>query len=344
MKNQHVLTAVLLLLLVAGAAAAAIVLNHGTSEPAPGDPAAGLASSSEAAEAEAPLRIAVTVDDLPVAQPSWHTTAQMRQITGALLATLGRHGIKATGFVNEVKLEVDGRVDQARVDLLRQWLDAGQELGNHGYAHLDLHRVEPDIWMADILRGERTIRPLLEAAGGHLRWFRHPYLHVGRSLEVQQQTAAFLSEHGYTVAPVSIDNSEWVYGAAYADAFNTGDADQMQRLGTDYVRYMLDVVAYYQAQSKAILHRPLAHILLIHAYALNADHLDHLLNELEHRGARWITLADALEDPAYTRPIDGFTGMGGITWLHRWALTEGLDHSIFVGEPEVPDWVRELGR
>ncbi len=53
--------------------------------------------------------MAVTVDDLPVAQPSWHTSEQMDRITTDLLATFSEHGVPAVGFVNEGKLEVDGR-------------------------------------------------------------------------------------------------------------------------------------------------------------------------------------------------------------------------------------------
>jgi peptidoglycan/xylan/chitin deacetylase (PgdA/CDA1 family) len=194
--------------------------------------------------------------------------------------------------------------------------------------------------MADVVRGERTAKPLVEAAGGRWRWFRHPYLHVGRSVEVQQETAAFLAARGYTVAPVTVDNSEWVYGRAYAAAMNAGDRELMAKLGADYQRYMLEVVDFYEGQAGAIVGRPIPQVLLIHAYALNADHLGALLAALERREYRWITLEEALADPVFRQPIDGYTGAGGITWLHRWAITEGLDREIFEGEPEVPEWVR----
>lgn len=286
--------------------------------------------------------MAVTIDDLPVTPPGRHTTAQQEEITRRLLAVLAEHGVPAVGFVNESKLEVDGAVDPRRVELLERWLEAGHELGNHGYDHLDLHRVDPDAWTADVLRGERVIRPLVEGRGRELRWFRHPFLHTGRSVEVQRETTRFLAEHGYRVAPVTVDNGEWIYGGAYADAWNRGDEAAMDRLGRDYVRYMLEVVEFYEAQSREIVGELLPQALLIHAYALNADWLDPLLDALESRGYRWIPLAEATEHPAYDRPVHGYTGPGGITWLHRWALTEGRDPAIFRGEPEVPSWVGEL--
>jgi peptidoglycan/xylan/chitin deacetylase (PgdA/CDA1 family) len=287
--------------------------------------------------------MAITVDDLPVAPPSRHDLEQQRAITAKLLEVLAAHRVPAIGFVNEAKLEVDGVVDPARVGLLEQWLDRGLELGNHGHSHLSLHRVDPEEWLADVKKGERVSRPLVEARGGNLGWFRHPFLHAGRSAEVQAHTAAELGRMGYRVAPVSIDNSEWVYGAVYADAWNRGDRELMQRIGEDYVRYMLDVVAYYEGQAARIVgDEAFPQILLIHAYALNADWLGTLLERLEARGYRWIPLAEAMQHPAYQRPIDGFAGAGGITWLHRWAITSDMDRSIFAGEPEVPEWIEAL--
>lgn len=288
-------------------------------------------------------RMAVTIDDLPVAPGNRHDLAQQRQITTKLLEVLASHRVPAIGFVNEGKLEVDGVVDPARVALLEQWLDRGFELGNHGHSHLSLHRVEPEVWLADVQKGERVTRPLVEGRGGKLTWFRHPYLQAGRTPEIQKHTHAELGRMGYRVAPVSVDNSEWVYGFVYAEAWNRGDRELMRRIGEDYVRYMLDVVAYYERQAELIVGpEPFPQILLIHAYALNADWLGTLLERLEARGYGWIPLAEAMEHQAYQRPIDGFTGAGGITWLHRWAITADMDRSIFAGEPEVPGWIEAL--
>jgi len=286
--------------------------------------------------------MAITVDDLPVSQPSWHTDLQMDQITTDLLATFKMHGALAVGFVNEGKLEVEGEIDPFRIRILQRWLNAGLELGNHGYAHLDLHRVPPEEWMADVVRGEPEVQKLLEASGARLRYFRHPFLHAGMSVEIQTETVEFLSSRGYTVAPVTIDNSEWVYGRAYSHAYNAEDEALKERIGRDYVRYMLEVVGYYEGQSQAIVGRAIPQVLLVHAYALNADWLDEILTALENQGYRWISLEQALEDPVYDRAIDGWTGRGGITWLHRWAITEDLDRSIFKGEPGVPEWVESI--
>jgi peptidoglycan/xylan/chitin deacetylase (PgdA/CDA1 family) len=229
------------------------------------------------------------------------------------------------------------------VALLEAWLDRGLELGNHGHSHLDLHGVEPGTWTADVLRGERVTRPLSASRGVPFRWFRHPFLHTGMSVEVQRSTAAFLRQHGYAIAPVTIDNGEYIYGGAYTAARARADSVAMERIGRDYVRYMLDVVDYYEGQASVIVGDPsFPQVLLIHAYALNADWLGVLLDALAQRGWRWASLDEALDHPAYRRPVHGWTGRGGITWLHRWAITADMDRSVFRGEPEVPAWVVAL--
>ncbi|MBV8518050.1 MAG: polysaccharide deacetylase family protein [Acidobacteria bacterium] len=241
-----------------------------------------------AAPAAESRRIAVTLDDLPLAQIDRYSAEQQEDLTRRVLATLQKHQVKAVAFVNESKLEVDGKVDARRLHLLDEWLAAGQELGNHGYAHLDLHTVDPDLWLADVLRGERQIKPLAAAHGSSVRWFRHPFLHLGRSPEIQQRTAAFLAEHGYRIAPVTIDNEEWIYAAAYADASARGDRLRTASLGEDYVRYMLTMIDFYEAQSRAIAGELIPQTLLIHANELNADWLDALLTALEGRGYQWV--------------------------------------------------------
>jgi hypothetical protein len=85
----------------------------------------------------------------------------------------------------------------------------------------------------------------------------------------------------------------------------------------------------------------LPQILLLHANRLNAMCLDRLFAMMQRRGYRYITLEQAMRDPAYARG-DIYTGPAGITWLHRWALTDGRDRSIFAGEPDVPAFISEV--
>ena len=291
-------------------------------------------------------RIAVTIDDLPWQRMAQTPADALAARHGGLMEQLRRAEAPVVGFVNEGKLEEAGRLQPARVAMLRDWLDAGAELGNHTFGHLDLHAVGLDAYHADILRGERVLRPLLAERGVAPRWFRHPYLRAGRTPEDKAAIEAFLARHGYRVAPVTVDNGEWVWAFAYANVMNApGDeaerAQTLRRLERGYVPYMLNKLDYYEAQSLALLAYNLPHVWLMHANELNAATFPELVAAARRRGYRFITLDEALRDPAYARE-DGYTGRYGPSWLHRWAMAEQRPKSFYAGEPVVPRWVLDL--
>jgi peptidoglycan/xylan/chitin deacetylase (PgdA/CDA1 family) len=94
--------------------------------------------------ADAPMpdrRIAVTIDDLPWQRIDRTAVADLASRHGQLMDALRAAAVPVVGFVNEDKLEVAGEVQPARVAMLRDWLDAGFDLGNHTYGHVDLHAV-----------------------------------------------------------------------------------------------------------------------------------------------------------------------------------------------------------
>lgn len=285
--------------------------------------------------------LAVTVDDLVGVQVQGSDLAGLRAMTGALLGKLRAADVPAVGFVNMAKTLVDGRPSPERVALLGDWLDAGMELGNHTFSHADLHLVSPEVFEANVVRGEEGLKALVEARGGRLRYFRHPCLHTGRSLDVRERVNAFLASRGYTIAPVTVDNGEWIYASAYRCLLDLGDLGTARRLREDYLDYMLRKVVYFEDQSRKLFGREVPQVLLVHANALNAHCIDQILAGLRERGYAFVPLADAIADPAYASP-DTFTGRGGISWLHRWALSRGCKRDFFGDEPEVPRWVCEI--
>jgi peptidoglycan/xylan/chitin deacetylase (PgdA/CDA1 family) len=289
-------------------------------------------------------RMAVTMDDLPTVNVADDTDEGRLQVTRDLLSAFADLDIPVIGFVNETQLDDDsGMQIDSRVALLRMWLEAGFELGNHAYSHPDLHEIPLEAFKDDVLRGETVTRGLLEESGRSPRYFRHPYLHTGRSLEIKREFEGFLDDHGYRVAPVTIDNSEWIFARAYVLALRAGDDEMADRIGRDYVDYMLEMVAFYEDQSAQLFGRNISQVLLVHANKLNADWFGELGSRLRESGYAFISLDDALEDPAY-RSADTYTGPGGITWIHRWAITREVDPAMFRGEPQSPEYVLELTR
>jgi peptidoglycan/xylan/chitin deacetylase (PgdA/CDA1 family) len=283
----------------------------------------------------------VTFDDLPATSAGAvaNDVASLEDLTRRLLSAVRKYTIPAVGFVNEGKLFVNradpGDVDR-RVGLLRMWLDAGVELGNHTYSHRDLNTIPLDEFQADVLRGGVVTRGLLAAQGRKLRYFRHPFLHVGAELRKRRAFEAYLASHGYTVAPVTMDNDDFVYAAAYADALRRGDTAVAARIADDYLRYMEEVFSFFEGVSQRVLGREIAQILIVHANSLNADRFGAVAEALGRRGYRFIPLAQALEDPAYRLP-DEFVGAPSNSWFNHWEVTAGRPP---IPTPAPPPWVR----
>lgn len=72
------------------------------------------------------------------------------------------------------------------------------------------------------------------------------------------------------VAPVTVDNSDYLFALAFARAVQRGDRESTRAIADEYVAYMTRVVAYYEQQSTALFGREIPQVLLIHASALNA--------------------------------------------------------------------------
>jgi peptidoglycan/xylan/chitin deacetylase (PgdA/CDA1 family) len=215
--------------------------------------------------------------------------------------------------------------------VLDLWLGAGAELGNHSYSHLSINNVPLDQFTADITRGEPLVEAALAARGRTLRYFRHPFLFTGPTPEVKAGLQKFLDEQGYVVAPVTLDNVDYMFAALYTRP------EYRERVREAYVPYMESVVASFEEASVALAGREFPQVLLIHANQLNADLMPELLAMFRRRGYSFVTLDEALADDVYRLPEE-YVGRGGFSWIHRWARTKGL---AVKPEPDPPAWVAE---
>jgi len=240
--------------------------------------------------AETKRFIAVTFDDLPMNTKFLRDGEQWIEQTQKLLNTVKKFNIPAIGFVNEYKLYVNDILDSSRLKALQLWVDADLELGNHTFSHPDYHNTENEEFFADIIKGEKITKELLSQRNKKLEYFRHPFLHTGNSLEKKKALEDFLTEHNYTIAPVSIDNGEWIYARAYENAYNKNDFDLMKQIGDEYVNYMMEKIKYFENQSVKLFGYEIKQILLVHANMINADYFDELSEELLKRNYQFISI------------------------------------------------------
>ena len=286
-------------------------------------------------------KLCITIDDLSAVVYGIPGNDFQWEINRSLVSALADHGAIGIGYVNEGKLYHQGKVDTARVNMLRHWLKNGQELGNHTFSHQNYHRVTFKAYTRDILQGERILRPLMEEYGLELKYFRHPYLRSGMRHGHADSLLQFLQKHNYTEAPVTIDNEEYLFALAYSRAYRKQDNALMEKIGKDYVGYMEDKLLYFEAQAIKLFNRPIHQILLIHANLLNAHYLDDLMKVYKGHGYTFVSQGEALEDPAYQEKVTRF-GDWGISWLDRWALSQGKKGDFFQADPKTPDYIREM--
>ena len=293
-----------------------------------------IAMHSQSANAGPHREVAITIDDLPAGMADRLPAADITAMTAKLLGTLRDQKIPVVGFVNEKKLYKLGEVDE-RIKALQMWLDYGFELGNHTYSHASLNQVGLKAWEEEVIQGESVTKILLAQKKMKLRYFRHPYLDTGRDLQTRRQAEAFLVERGYRIAPVTLDGWDWMFAGLYEDAKKRNDSALQQQVVKEYLAHHDASFAYSEQLSAKIVGYEPKQILLLHASNLEADHIGELLDVLRKRGYRFVTLEDALGDPAYSLP-DTFVGEEGSGWIEHWAISQG---KIPQGAPEIPQWV-----
>src|SRR6202521_2143091 len=159
-------------------------------------------------------QIAITIDDLPAGAANSMSAAAITEMTAKLLSTLRQQQIPVVGFVNEGKLYKWGEVDE-RIKALNMWLDAGFELGNHTFGHTSLNKASLKDFEESVVRGETVTRLLLAQHKMKLRYFRHPYLDVGRDVETRRDDEAFLVAGGHSLPPATPRACAWGFFRAF---------------------------------------------------------------------------------------------------------------------------------
>jgi peptidoglycan/xylan/chitin deacetylase (PgdA/CDA1 family) len=296
-----------------------------------------LLGTSVSISAEPLRKVAFTFDDLPGVNAGCEMKP-VEEMNRKLIAAIKRADMPATALVVESNLCARLRSNIGRI--YEMWLTAGLDLGNHTYSHQNFNETPLEKYQKDVIEGERTLRPLLAARGKKLRYFRYPYLRSGTELGKKRAFEKFLEQRGYVNAPVTIDNDEWIYAAAYRAALGRGDRPTAERLADDYVRYMDDMFGFYETLSRETLGYEVPQVLLLHVNQLNADHLDRLVVMAKKRGYAFISLDEALRDKAYAQK-DRYVGNRGFSWLHRWAIDKGKKPPMHA---DPPDWVMDLYR
>jgi uncharacterized protein (TIGR02246 family) len=273
---------------------------------------AGLATAHAEPVASGERRpLLVTVDDLPMTTATAQTPEERARVTAELLTVLGEYDIRAVGLV--AWGNVRGSADEA---LLKQWLDAGHELGNHSHAHFDYTSTDIETYIADIERGRTELAELMAERGETLRFFRFPFLREGDTREKLGAMRLYLAQSGQRNLPVTIDDQDWSFERPWVEARRRNDVAAQDSLARAYQTALRMAIVEFESLGDELFQRQTPQILLLHANQVGAAQWGALFAWLEKTGHRFASAHEVLADSAFTVPHE-FIGPYGCSYWDR---------------------------
>ena len=280
-------------------------------------------------------QVVITIDDLPKTMGS-DSLESATLVTEQIVAALAKHEVPALGFVIGDKVFMNGQVD-ARMDLLRRWLDAGSDLANHSFTHPSFNTTDLVAYQDDVIHGDLVPRLLMAEKDRTLRYFRHPYNQTGPTAEMQSNFRAFMAARETIIAPFTVEHSDYAFNFLWTEAMDRGDEKGAERIRKAYMEHMDTAFDFAEELTLDTFGEPIPQVFLIHANDLNGLCLDAMLARLQERGYGFVSMDQALEHPSYATP-DDYVGNNGISWLHRWRHSKGLPDRLR-DEPDPPTWI-----
>ena len=249
--------------------------------------------------------VALTFDDLPAAG-SLPPGENRSKIATALAAALKANHLEGTyGFVNAIKLENDPDAQQA----LHIWLDAGMNIGNHTWSHISLTSNTVEDYEKNIALNETAL-----AAYGQMRdwhWFRYPFLWEGDTPDKRRAVRAYLQDHGYRVAQVTLDFEDYAWNDAYTRCSAKPNDAALAWLKQSYLETATEYIKLGREEEQIAFGHEIPNVLLLHATAFTTLMLPDLLDLLRKQGFTFAALAEVERDPAYALDPDAALKYGG---------------------------------
>jgi len=254
--------------------------------------------------APAPIKVAITLDDMPGGGPEVLGYSHVQMVKD-MVGVLQAHRISAAmGFV------VGGMVESvpARIEALDAWVQAGFLVGNHSYSHDRLMDLGLSAFMSDITKNRTLVDALEKRTGQEQSYFRFPYLEEGRTREERRALMQLLARERYTLARVSVGFSDTDWAGAYLRCQEQGDGASLRALDRSYLAQAVAHLQWALTAANHVLGHAIPHILLLHVNVPTAKNLDALLRSYEALGVEFISVEEALREPAYAAYYDAADG------------------------------------
>jgi peptidoglycan-N-acetylglucosamine deacetylase len=261
--------------------------------------------------------VALTFDDMPAHGPVPEGLTRVGIITAIIKDLKAAHAPKVYGFINAGKLEQT----PADIEVLKLWRAAGFPLANHTYTHPSLNRISAKEFEQNIEQNEKALNSLMHGEDWH--WLRYPFLDEGDTVEKRREVRAYLRDHGYRIAQVTLDFQDWAWNDPYARCVEKKDDKSIEQLKKMYVDTASEFLDLGPKLAKLVYGRDIKHVLLLHVGAFETVMLPRLMELLKQRGYKLITLPEAESDEAYKSDPDIVLTEGG-TLLEQMIVAKHL--------------------
>jgi len=244
-------------------------------------------------------QIAFTFDDLPAHGPMPPGLTR-HEIVDSILATLKQENMPPVyGFVNGKKVDDE----PFQIQVLKDWVKAGEPLGNHTWSHPNLEKESASEYIADIAKGEPILKRVDRKGDWH--WFRYPFLAEGETLAKRQQVRDWLAAHGYRIAEVTLDFEDYMWNDPYARCMvkqkaGEDEHENLAWLEQSYLAIAAEFTKAFRVLSKQLYGYEIPYVLLMHCGAFDAKMLPRLIAQFRSEGFSFVTLQQAESDAAYS--------------------------------------------
>lgn len=243
-------------------------------------------------------QIAITFDDLPAHGPLPPGETRL-EVANRVIHALQRAKVPPTyGFVNGVHTQEQPET----IGVLGAWVAAGNPLGNHTWSHMNLNQNALDAFEGDVTRNEQLLETEMKTGDWH--WFRFPFLAEGDTPEKKMGVRAYLAQHGYRVAGVTMSFGDYEWNEPYARCREKNDDKAIAWLETSYLHAADDNIRFEHQLSTQLYGHDIPYVLLMHIGAFDARMLPRLLELYQRRRFSFVSLEQAEQDPFYRYDVD----------------------------------------
>lgn len=229
--------------------------------------------------------ISLSFDDAPRGDSEIFTGIER---TAALIKSLKRVKAPEVAFYcNTSSFNSEG------VKRIQSYIDAGHLIANHTHSHPSLNKIPLNEFTADFLKADSILREY----SNFRRWFRFPFLHEGKTVEVRDLFRKELVKSGYTQGYVTVDNYDFYIDSIMQNKIRDGYRVDFKKLKSAYVKILIEGIEFYDAIAVKVLRRSPRHVLLLHENDLAALFIGDLIEELRNKGWNIISPEESYRDP-----------------------------------------------